>query len=125
MKYENLYSDFKSLFPEHADEIENIAKKVSAEPSDGMHIMFGMVVVPFVLVLLSKNKDIELNKAFVFFEEMAHSEDSLISEVLEFSILEELISQDEEILKKLKTYMGYETYKSCSSLEKFFSPVDH
>ena len=56
MQYEMLYDEFKNLFPEDIDRLDELAKTQSAEPTDGMHIMFGMVVVPFLLELLSENE---------------------------------------------------------------------
>lgn len=121
MQYEKLYNDFKNLFPEDAGRLNKLAKISSVEPSDGMHIVFGMVVVPFLLELLSQNESEKLNIAFDFFEQMANSKDVLISEVLEFTVLEDFISQDKDVLNKLKAYMKPETLKSCIAVEKFFN----
>ena len=52
MNYDNLYSNFNALFPECADELNTYAKSADAEETDGMHIMFSFVVIPFVLELL-------------------------------------------------------------------------
>ena len=121
MQYEKLYDEFKNLFPEDIDRLDELAKTQSAEPTDGMHIMFGMVVVPFLIELLSENESEKLKVAFEFLEKMAKSKDTLIAEVLEFSVLEDFISQDKKVLNMLKGYMGPETLESCVSLEKFFN----
>ena len=121
MQYEKLYDEFKKLFPEDAEKLDELAKAQSAQPTDGMHIMFGMVVVPFLLGLLSENENEKLKVAFEFLEKMAKSKDALIAEVLEFSVLEDFISQDEEVLSKLKGYMGPKTLESCISLERYFN----
>ena len=119
MQYEKLYDEFKNLFPEDIGELDKLAKVADAETDDGMHIMFGMVVVPFVLDLLKRGENEKLQTAFTFFEKMAKSDDSLISEVLEFSVLEDFISRGEVVLDSLKSYMGSVTRKSCANLEKF------
>ena len=124
MQYEKLYNEFKQLFPEDSDKLDKLAIEADAEAEDGMHVMFGMVVVPFVLDLLSRKEDEKLQTAFAFFEKMGKSNDSLISEVLEFSVLEDFVSQDEVVFNKLKTYMQPETKRSCASLEMYFNKVD-
>ena len=52
MNYYNLYADFNSLFPECTDELKALANAADAEETDGMHIMFSFVVIPFILDLL-------------------------------------------------------------------------
>ena len=49
MEYNNLYDDFAKLFVDDNEELNLISQKAAADVSDGMHIMFGMVVVPFGL----------------------------------------------------------------------------
>ena len=119
MKYEKLYEDFVSLFPEDKYEIQKIAETVSADISDGMHIMFGMVVVPFLIELLHANKECKLREAFAFFEKMASEENTMISEVLEFTILEDIVSRGKDVLEKCKSYMGQRTLESCLIVEKY------
>ena len=119
MRYENLYDDFIDLFPDDCHEIQKIAEAASAETSDGMHIMFGKVVVPFLLELLNGNKDSKLKVAFSFFEKMAMTNETEISEVLEFTVLEDLVSGGKGVLEKCKPYMGKRTLESCAHVEKY------
>jgi hypothetical protein len=119
VKYDTLYEEFLSLFPDDVDRLSEKASEVSAEPSDGMHVMFGMVVVPFVMELLECKDERKLKIAFDFFEEMAKAENSMISEVLEFTILEDIISRGRATLDKCKQYMKQNTLDSCSVIEKY------
>jgi hypothetical protein len=119
MQYETLYDDFVQLFPDNIHQLQELSKSASAEPSDGMHIMFGMVVVPFLMDLLEKKDTDKLAKAFAFFEKMAESGDSMISEVLEFTVLEDLISRGKDVLNQCKPYMQPKTLGCCSSVEKY------
>ena len=98
-----------------------MAEEVSAEPSDGMHIMFGMVIVPYVMELMASCNDFKLKLCFRFFEQMANEEDAMISEVLEFTVLENLISNGRETLNKCKAYMGKKTLECCSMVEKYMT----
>ena len=82
-----------------------------------MHIMFGMVVVPFIVDLVKKDENDKLEKAFSFFEDMINDKNNLVSEVVEFTILEDLLSSGQDVLDKCKVYMGNETLDSCVKLE--------
>ncbi len=119
MKYETLYNDFIDLFPSKKAKLEEYAKKASADPSDGMHIMFGMVIIPFLLDLLNDNDQSSLKVAFSFFEQMEESNDQMILEVLEFTVLENIVSKGKNISTKLTSYMGRKTLESFYTIEKY------
>ena len=119
MKYESLYDEFIKSFPDDLSRLQEIAKCAAVEPSDGMHIMFGMVVIPFVMELLENCKETKVKAAFGFFEKMAEVDNSMISEVLEFTILEDIISRGKETLEKCKSYMGQKTLEHCAIVEKY------
>jgi hypothetical protein len=96
MNYNDLYSGFKSLFSECTDELHALAQASDVDETDGMHIMFSFVVVPFVLNLLKNddngNDNDKLIRAFNYFEEMASSDSADVTEVLEFTVIENLMS---------------------------------
>lgn len=119
MTYDTLFDEFVLCFPDDAPRIQEIAKCADAEPSDGMHIMFGMVIVPYLVELLEKGNVEKVKSVFVFFERMAEADDTMISEVLEFTVLEELISRGKQILDICKKFMGQKTLERCSILEKY------
>lgn len=119
MNYDSLYSYFITFVPQYRTWLERKCMECHAEESDGMHIMFGMVVVPFVIELLHACDTETLKKVFAFFEDMALTSDKEIQEVLEFTVLEGLISAGEGILLQCKTYMGPETMESCISVEQY------
>lgn len=106
MDYNNLYSDFSALFPECTDELKALANAADAEETDGMHIMFSFVVIPFVLDLLNNDETDKLKRAFDYFESMALSDSVDITEVLEFTIIENLMSNGQAVYNKAKNYMG-------------------
>lgn len=119
MTYNELYKDFISVFPENLEKIKAIAADSLVEDSDGMHVLFGMVVIPFVKDLLNNNQTDKITTAFEFFENMAKSTDEMVSEVLEFTIMEDFISEGKEFLSKCLPYMGSETKKSCQAVMKY------
>ena len=119
VKYEGLYDEFIQSFPNDLSRLQEIAESTSAEPSDGMHIMFGMVVMPFLMELLENREETKLKAAFCFFERMAEADDSMISEVLEFTIFEDIISRGKSTLDRCKTYMGQKSLEHCSAVEEY------
>ena len=119
MKYESLYREFCALFPSHQAELDALARAALAEEEDGMHIMFGDVVVPFVLNLLRNDSEKELCLAFDFFEKMDTSGDAEIAEVLEFTVIESLMSHGKAIFEKAYNHMGPETKESCKAIARY------
>ena len=119
MKYENLYNDFKNLFPSDINKLDKLASDNLIDDSDGMHVIFGMVVVPFLVELVKNNDTNKIRIAFDFFEKMAKDSNSMISEVLEFTILEDIISRGKKIINICKPYMKKNTLDSCMKVEKY------
>ena len=121
MIYENLYSDFKSNFIEDKDCFQNLENEMSVDETDGMHIIFGMVVVQYIIDLFNQNAEKKLRKSFAFLEKMAKSEDILINEVLEFSVLEDFVSRGKDFLIQCIPYMDTETKKSLQAVSAFIN----
>lgn len=119
MTYDSLYSDFGAMFPECADELNNLANVADAEESDGMHVMFSFVVIPFILNLLNNDETDKLKRAFDYFERMASSHSADITEVIEFTVIENLMSNGQTIYDKAKTYMGDNMIECCKRAEQF------
>lgn len=117
MTYDNLYSEFKNLFPECNSTFEEYARKANADEDDGMHIMFSFVVIPFVIQLIKEKDDDKLKRAFDYFEKMASSNISDITEVLEFTVIENPNGQ--EIYECSQKYMGDEMLACCKMVEQY------
>ena len=117
MTYDNLFSEFCEIFKNDEEIISGIQTDLSINDDDGMHVLFGMVITPFVINLIETENLIEIEKAFDFFEKMDLSGNSNICEVLEFSVLENLISSP--VFPKCKKYMLPETRKSCEAIEQW------
>lgn len=124
MTYSELYHDFQALFPTKTIQLDQLAKSALADESDGMHIMFSFVVVPFVIRLLKEDDSEALTQAFRFFEEMASSGDAKITEVLEFTVIENLMSNGVAIFEAAKKYMGTEMLKSCENVSQYLGVAD-
>ena len=121
MLYDSLYSDFCELFKEDRRIFEEKQKAQLIEDCDGMHILFGFIVVPYVINLINECENEKVKTAFAFFEEMADSKDAKISEVLEFTVLEGLIARGPKFLNTCKSLMGDKTLESCKHIETWFA----
>lgn len=119
MQYNELYKDFIDLFPQDKEWFKEECVKKSADEEDGMHVLFGMVVVPFILEEAIQFPS-KLKLAFDFIEKMETSKDSSIAEVAEFSILENLMGINDEKLQQCIACMGDETKKAYMDIRKWF-----
>lgn len=83
------------------------------DEKDGVHILFGMVIVPYILYLLDEKRDITLKKMSDFLEKMARCDDIKVQEVLDFTILEQLADEWHERMEQCKKYMQEKTLEHC------------
>ena len=124
MKYDSLIQDIFKAMPELREEYNSKAEENLIDEETGVHIVFGVIIVPYLVELLKKENDRYkevIKRIFIFFEKMAKSDDVLIQEVLEFTIIETLIDEWKEVLSNAYNYMLEETKKSSSAVERFFS----
>ena len=120
MKYDELYKNFKEAIPEGVSFFEAQEKENLIDDTDGIHMAFGMVIVPYILHIVQHNKMLEINKVFSFLEKMAVCDDVRIKEVLDFTVLEQLTDEGHDTLRQCKQYMKENTLKHCEEVEKYF-----
>ena len=120
MKYADLYKAFKEEFPEGIPFMKIKEKENLIDETDGIHIVFGMVVVPYILYNVQSKNTSEIKRLFSFIENMAMCEDKKINEDLDFTVLEQLIDEGHDTLNQCKRYMGMNTLKHCEKVEKYF-----
>lgn len=120
MKYEDLYDEFINLFPEDKEFFKRFEEETGAERSIGMHIMFGLVVSPYILRLLEKEPE-KAKKAFEFIEKMETSEDERIANVADVSVLEILITEEDGGIEKIRKYLGPKSLASVSHSAQYFN----
>ncbi len=121
MKYEDLYDDFVNLFPEDKQLFNDLSVESAAHQEDGMHIMFGMVVVPYLKRIIINDSE-KTRVAFDYIEKMEKSGDSKIAEVVEFTILESILDSENknELLRECEKYMGEETRLALNNISGWF-----
>ena len=120
MKYEDLYDEFINLFPEDKEFFKRLEEETGAVRSIGMHIMFGLVVSPYILRLLEKEPE-KAKKAFEFIEKMETSEDERIANVADVSVLEILITEEDGGIEKIRKYLGPKSLASVSHSSQYFN----
>lgn len=118
MNYDDLYKAIKEEIPEGLSFFEMKEKENLVDENDGMHVIFGMVIVPYIFhIMHNKEKfEFEINKIFIFLEKMATCEDIKINEILEFTILEQLENEGDDIFEQCKQYMQINTLKYCEKI---------
>ncbi|WP_289356240.1 hypothetical protein [Paenibacillus sp. S-12] len=113
MEYENLIERLLKAVPQirpyYEEEIEWLEE-------DLPHVIFGMVVTPFLIKSIKEEK--EITNLYDFFEEMALSEEK-VQEVLVVSVIESLITE-REIIETAKSNMGESTRIICETVEKAY-----
>ena len=120
MKYDELYDSFVRLFPEDKAVFDQLKRNADVdEDEDGVHIMFGMVIVPYIRKIVNESPD-KTKKAFDFIEAMELDNDPEIENVAEVSILEALMT-DEGGLKKYMGYIGPESLKAARYMSQFYN----
>lgn len=120
MNYDNLYKEFKTIIHESIDFCNNKEYENHLDETDGIHIFFGMVIVPYFLYLID-NKEVEIiKKVSDFMEKMANCEEVKVQEVLNFTILEQLADEGHDRLEQFKKYMQKSTLQHCHFVEKYF-----
>ena len=78
-----------------------------------------MNVIPFVKKIVVDSPE-KAKRAFDFFEQMEKSGDSMIAEVVEFSILENLLTEETGVANKCAEFFGKETKEAARSVGKWF-----
>lgn len=118
MQYDELYKDFKEEIPEGFSFFKIKEKENMIDETDGIHTAFGMVIVPYILHIVQNKKILEINKVFSFLENMAKCEDIKVNEVLDCTVLEQLVDEGYVTLEQCKQYMEENTLKHCEVVEK-------
>ena len=121
MKYNDLFNDFIKYCKFNYSDVEEYIKDSKVDNQDGLHIWFSFVVCPLIKKLMKQNDDFSLNLAFDYFEMMLETCDSDITEVVEVTVLENLLTDDDPfIIETTKKYMRNKTKEAAKYLKLFF-----
>lgn len=120
MNYDRLYIEFKEAVPECINFCEEKEVENFVDDTVGVHVSFGMVIVPYILYIVNNQENMIIQKIFCFMEQMANCQDVKVQEVLDFTILEQLAEQGHEKLQECKKYMGMNTLQHCEKIEEYY-----
>ncbi len=94
LTFENVYQKFKAELKEDISYITDKEQETGVNDTDGAHIQFGMVVVPYLYHLVDIQDDAKIEKCFAFFDQMATSPDDEMDAIVQFSVLEYVVTDD-------------------------------
>ena len=119
MIYKELYDEFITLFPEDKDYFRSKEEETGAEREDGMHVMFGLIICPYILKIVAEDSQ-KTQKAFDFIEKMVTDQDSMIGNVAEVSVLENIMTDENGGMKKFERFLGKESMNAVKHLSHYF-----
>ena len=119
MKYEEMFNEYKKYVGISDEDIAKYIDENSIDENDGMHIWFEFVVTPIVLDAIKNNNSNLIAKSFEFVENVLKTDDRDITEVIEFSLLEGIVSELGEKINDIDLYFGPETSKSIGAIKKY------
>ncbi len=111
VNYDKLYIDFKEAVPECMYFCKEKEAENSIDDTSGIHVLFGMAVVPYILYVVNNKEERIIKKIFSFMEQMAVCADVRVQEVLSVTILEQLLDMKYDDFQEYKNYMGENTLK--------------
>lgn len=120
MNYDKLYMEFKVAVPESISFCEKKEVENFIDDTVGIHVSFGIIIVPYIFHVVYNQKDKIAQKIFIFMEQMAICQDIRVQEVLDFTILEKLVDEGHDKLQECKKYMGMNTLQHCEKVEEYF-----
>ena len=103
MNYNNLIADVCNEFKEVKNLYTIELERDNLDSESGPHTVFSFVFVPLLKNAI-KNHDLLAIKMFRYLEKMENSEDLHVSEVSEFTVLEEIA--DNFSYEEIVPYMG-------------------
>lgn len=119
MNYDNILNVLFDKIPEIKNFYEKKKQEDLVDDDTGKHIVFGLVVTPYILDEVNNNGE-NVKQIFDFLEDMTFCEDVKVREILDFTILEQFVDEGKKQLDILKNFMHENTLKCCLEIEKYF-----
>lgn len=114
-----MYDEFITLFPEDKDYFRSKEEETGAEREDGMHVMFGLIICPYILKIVAEDSK-KTQKAFDFIEKIGTDQDSMIGNVAEVTVLEGIMTDENGGMKKFERFLGKESMNAVKHLSHYF-----
>lgn len=116
IKYDSLIDDVCKEFSEVSELYDLELQSDSIDLNSGAHTVFSFCFVP-VLKDAILNNNYLAKRMFDYIEKMEKSEDNLVGEVAEFTVLEEIL--DSFDLNAIKRYMGKVTLEAARLINRY------
>lgn len=116
LNYKNLLTHAQKEIEEFNQSYMEECKRGTIDVNSGLHTIFSLVFVPLLISALKSDLHLA-KKMFDFIEKMETSEDVLVQEVSQFTVLEELADsfQDDELV----SYLGKNTKLSMADVRQY------
>lgn len=119
LTYDNLIREALTELPNFKTKYEQLIEDDMIDAESGKHIVFSYAFTPLLKEAIKNGDEDTTKKMFAFIEKMASSEDNLVVEVCDQSVLEELNDDfDGNVLKK---NMGTNTTEGYKALKQYMS----
>ena len=117
MKYEEVIELARAEIPEFEKAYIDELRLDNLDENSGVHTVFSFVFVPLFKKAIEENNSELANRLALFLEKMESSGEPLVSEVAEFTVLEELCDDyTDEVLEK---YFLTETKLGMKEIRKY------
>ena len=117
LTYENLIDKALVAVPAFKSEYYHQIENGMLDADDGKHIIFGYAFTPILIDALKNHDELVIRSMFDFLEQMASSDDGLVVEVCDQSVLEAL--NDEYDLNDLRFLMGPKTQEGVDAVKQY------
>lgn len=117
INYDSLIENACNEFPKVRELYSVELKNDSIDFDSGVHTVFSLCFVPVLKEAILN--DALAQRMFDYLEKMEISEDNLIGEVDEFTVLEEILDDFE--LNKLRKYMGKFTIEAATLINRYIN----
>jgi hypothetical protein len=118
--YEQLGDRLVEVLPELAPGYQAMLEHWG-DDKPGPHIVYGDLLSPWLFQMLETCEEAETLKAiFGLMEELAHNSDRHVVEVVQMTVLEYLLHDDERMNRARESYMGPRTLELSYEIERFW-----
>ncbi len=119
MKYEEMFNEYIKYIGVSENNFKKYIIENKLDDTDGTNIYFDLVVTPYLIDQIKCNNNELIIKSFDFIEVSLNDNNRDIVSLVEFSLLEGLISEIGEKINEFKGYFGDKTKKSIDSIKKY------
>lgn len=120
ISYDSLIENVCDEFPKVRELYSLELKNGSIDFDSGVHTVFSFCFVP-ILKRAILNDDVSAQRMFDYLEKMEMSEENLVGEVAEFTVLEEILDDFE--FNKVKKYMGELTMDAAKLINRYINKI--